>query len=281
VPTYSLSSASKPSTRLSDSAVVDFHNHLIPGVDDGAADLDESRRGLAAMREQGVGTIITTPHIKASALAFGSATDYLDRVDAAWHELKTVATTEFPTLRLERGFEVLLDAPRVDLSDSRLRLAGTRFVLVEFPWNGLPVNSANALFDIKMSGHTPIVAHPERYSDMDRNLTVAESWQRVGAFLQVNEGSLLGHYGARAQALGWASLECGMANYLCGDFHTRGVCPTLTAREALSLRDVGQDLARLLMEVNPARMLEGLDPIQIEPIRKQKRPWWKRFLGGR
>src|SRR2546423_2405662 len=136
--------------------MLDFHNHLIPGVDDGAASLEESRAALGVMQAQGFRTIITTPHIQASLLERDGANDYLRRVDVAWDQLRTLGKSEFPALRLERGFEVLLDIPREDFSDARLRLGGSRFVLVEFPWSGIPINSATALFNIKVAGYTPI-----------------------------------------------------------------------------------------------------------------------------
>jgi protein-tyrosine phosphatase len=260
---------------------VDFHNHLIPGVDDGASGLNDSGHALSEMQGQDIRTIITTPHITASTLGTSAADNYLNRVDAQWKELQLLAASEFPTLRLERGFEILLDTPRVDCSDPRLRLAGTRFVLVEFPWSGLPVNSAKALFEIRMSGYSPIVAHPERYADMDVSLTLAETWQRAGAYLQVNEGSLIGHYGHRAEKLGWKSLERGLANYLCSDFHTRGECPTLRARAAMIRRGRSDDLVVCLTEVNPARLLEGLDPLPISPLNVERRSWWTRLFDRR
>jgi protein-tyrosine phosphatase len=204
------------------------------------------------------------------------ATEYLERVDIAWGRLQSVAASDFPGLRLERGVEMLLDAPQVDLSDPRLRLAGTRFVLVEFPWSGIPVNSARALFNIKMSGYTPIVAHPERYADMDKNLDLAEEWVNSGAHLQLNEGSLIGQYGVQPRALGWRALERGLASYLCSDYHSRGKCPTAAMVLSLKKRN-GAEAAYVLTDVNPHRMLGGLDPESVPSVRAQPRSWWRRF----
>ena len=233
------------------------------------------------MQAQGFATIVTTPHIQASALERGSATEYMGRVDSAWKELLALGAEEFPSLRLRRGFEILLDAPTVDLSDPRLRLGGTRFVLVEFPWAGIPLRSTDALFAIKTSGYTPIVAHPERYFDMDRELKLAERWQRSGAYLQVNEGSLVGLYTSRARDLGWRALERGLASYLCSDYHARGTCPTAAARQALMQRPGGEAVLRLLVDVNPNRMLEGNDPQPVPALKRKPRPWWRRLIGRR
>ena len=207
--------------------MIDFHNHVIPGVDDGAADLDQSREALAAMRAQGITTVVATPHVKGSLTEDEGAADaFLTQVDGAFAQLKEMAAREFPDLRLERGHEVMLDTPHARLGDARLRLAGTRFVLVEFPFMMVPPNAPQAVFDLKMQGFHPIIAHPERYGNVDPSLDQAEEWRRVGALLQVNAGSLLGRYGKQVQELARGLLRRGMVDYLSSDFHARGSCWT-------------------------------------------------------
>jgi len=256
----------------------DFHNHIIPGVDDGARSLEESSRALAEMADQGIGVIVTTPHLNASDVLSGNAGAYMALVEQKWNALEAMSREEFPQLRVDRGFEVLLDAPRVDLSDFRLRLAGTRFVLVEFPMSSLPPSAAEALFDIRVKGYTPVMAHPERYHYMDDNLTLAKGWIRAGAYLQVNLGSLTGRYGRKARALAWRCLEQGIASYLFSDFHARGECPTRRALAVLDARS--HAMTELLTQVNPERLLSGLEPLAAEPLTQRRRlhHWLSRFF---
>jgi protein-tyrosine phosphatase len=259
--------------------MIDFHNHLVPGVDDGADDLDQSRAALAAMAAQGVRTVVVTPHFNASTTASPGEMDAcFARVDPAWERLRAMAAAEFPGVRLERGVEVKLDTPQSDLSDPRVRLAGTQFVLVEFPFMAVPPNAAHALFDLKVQGWTPIVAHPERYSNLEPDLRSAHEWRRVGAHLQVNCGSVLGRYGPQAKELAWALLRRGMADYLCSDYHARGEPWTAECRAALEAAG-GRAQAERLMEENPARMLENELPEPVPPLSRRARPWWSRVLG--
>ncbi|MDB4948738.1 MAG: hypothetical protein JWM27_1387 [Gemmatimonadetes bacterium] len=257
--------------------MIDFHSHLVPGVDDGAADLDQSREALAAMRAQGVTALVTTPHVR------GSQTErpdelgaFLAQVDAGFEALRGMAADEFPGLRVERGHEVMLDTPRPDLSDPRLRLAGTSFVLVEFPFMAVPPHASQVIFDLKMQGWQPVIAHPERYSNVDPTLAEAAEWRRVGAYLQVNGGSLLGRYGKGAGEVAWDLLRSGMVDYLSSDYHARGSLWIAEAVAAL-VAEGGAEQARLLTEVNPARMLDGQPP---EPVPALQRPpsFWRRLL---
>ncbi len=260
--------------------MLDFHSHLIPGVDDGSTSLEESRTAIASLTMQGVTTIITTPHLRASLLSRVDETAaYFELVDSAWDELKAMAAVEFPALRLERGFELMLDMPHVDLSNPLLRLAGTRFVLVEFPFSALPPNSSQVLFDIKMAGYQPIVAHPERYIDMDRELTVANEWRRVGAALQVNSGSLIGAYNPKAQSLGWKILRSGMADYLSSDYHARGMAHIVNARTAME-NAAAVEQYNLLTTVNPERILQDEAPLPVPAVREPEKKGWRKWFGG-
>jgi protein-tyrosine phosphatase len=258
--------------------VIDFHSHLMPGVDDGAATLEASRAGLRELMAQGAEVIITTPHLKASLLEMPhERTSYLARLDAAWDALRTLASSEFPALRLDRGVELLLDVPQVDLTDSRIRLGGTRFVLVEFPFAMIPPQSARVLFEIAVAGYVPIVAHPERYRDMDEALTLAAAWKDAGACLQVNTGSLVGKYGPIARAKAWQLLRTGLADYLSSDFHA-GLKEVLTHTAArIDLDRVGGMASyNALTSTNPVRLLQGERPQAVPPLPSSS--LWRRLL---
>jgi Capsular polysaccharide biosynthesis protein len=233
--------------------MIDFHSHLMPGVDDGAADLDESRAGLQVMVEQGVTTIITTPHVR------GSQTHrpeelyrYLLQLDSAFESLKNLAGAEFPGLRVERGAELMLDVPSPVLIDERLHLAGTKFMLVEFPFMNIPPHSTIPIREIKGNGVIPIIAHPERYSNMSGNMEIIESWRDAGACIQINAGSVVGQYGATAKRLVWQILENGWADYLSSDYHSRGRCPIRDCEEIMRERG-GAAQHHALTVTNPER----------------------------
>jgi protein-tyrosine phosphatase len=259
--------------------MIDFHSHLVPGVDDGASSLDEALAGLGEMRAQGVHTVVTTPHLGASLAATDpeAHASYLAAVDAAFDALAEAAARAYPDVHLERGFEVMLDTPRPDFADPRVRLAGTRAVLVEFPFMNVPPNVSGVLFEVGMGGWAAVVAHPERYGNL-QDPSEAEGWRRAGARLQVNHGSLLGKYGPQARDRAVALLRRGLVDYLSSDYHARGSCHVAAGR-AEAARLVGEERAALLTETNPARLLEGRPPLPVPPCADERRPFWSRLLG--
>jgi protein-tyrosine phosphatase len=249
--------------------MIDFHNHVIPGVDDGASTLEEALAALRELRGQGVSVVVATPHLDASSLArVGGADDPLESIRAGWERLRAAAAAEVPGLRVERGAEIMLDTPSPSFDAPEVRLAGTSFVLIEFPFMSIPPAAGAALFEVKLRGWTPVVAHPERYHNFDDDCAQAVEWRERGGLLQVNAGSLLGRYGAAAERRGWALLGLGLVDYISSDFHARGTPHLRGCSEALAAAGGGEQ-ARLLMHDNAARMLDDLPPHPVPPLRRR------------
>jgi len=252
--------------------LIDFHNHLLPAVDDGAQSVAEARAGLLAMRDAGVDTLVVTPHFQGVLSLKAEALEArLSEFDAAWDLLRAEAA-DLEGFRLERGVEVMLDIPSPDLSDPRLRLAGGTFVLVEFPFMAAPPGVDRALAGLRARGWIPIVAHPERYANVDRRMGEVLAWRQAGAFLQVNAGSVTGRYGPDAQERALRLLATGWVDYLCSDYHSRGR-PSLGRCRDLLLEHGGAEQVSLLMEVNAGRMLAGEVPLPTPPFLVQESLW--------
>ncbi|MGH7464767.1 MAG: CpsB/CapC family capsule biosynthesis tyrosine phosphatase, partial [Longimicrobiales bacterium] len=180
--------------------MVDFHNHVIPGVDDGASSDDEAAAALRAFLAHDTRQIVTTPHVNGSLTLRREAIEArLREIDAGWERLQVIARDHAPDIQIHRGAEVMLDTPEPDLGVERLRLAGTWFALCEYPFMTVPPNSTGVLQRMIAAGVTPIVAHPERYVGVDTKCALPTRWRSAGAFLQINAGSLTGRYGEHAR----------------------------------------------------------------------------------
>lgn len=246
--------------------IVDLHTHVLPGVDDGARDLEESISALAALVADSVATVVATPHFRASLQERPErAGRRLELFDAAWELLSEEVEKKAVNVRLERACEVKLDAPRVALDDERLRLAGTRFVLVEFAALRLPAFGGNQLGAVAEADLVPVLAHPERYAGIMASLERAEKWRQSGALFQVNGGSLLGRYGGPAEAAAREFLSRGWVDLLASDYHARSEPDVAAVRDWLISMDGGDQIAELVLSTNPARVLAGEPPLEVPP----------------
>jgi protein-tyrosine phosphatase len=271
------------------SGIVDFHSHLLPAVDDGARHLTHSIDSLKAFAAQGVTTCVTTPHFDASLTRVPERlAARLAEFDRAWEALLAEvamsegATTKEPQLpALARGTEVMLDEPDPDLSDSRIRLNGGAFVLCEFPMLQLPPNAQYAIENLIRRGWRPIVAHPERYRNLDSRFSGLARLREAGALFQMNAGSLLGMHGDAPERVARQLLGLGWIDYLSSDHHARGAPATARALEVLCEHGGEAQAARLSVE-NPQRMLVGEPPLAVEAFAPpDTSSWWQRLLRRR
>ncbi len=258
----------------------DLHSHLIPGVDDGAQAIEDSLDAVDKMVRAGVRRIVTTPHVAASLIGDTSEFEaYMAEVDEAWRRVHTVVSKRFPEVDFHRGFEVAVDRPDADLSDDRLKMAGTSFMLIEWPRLHVPQRTEHVVQRIREAGIKPIIAHPERYSGLDVELAVVGLWREAGAYIQVNHGSLVGRYGAMAQQIAMELLKKGWVDFLSSDYHARGGLKPYIRESMKALYHMGADEQfRTLTATNPARLLADDEPLPVQPLFVAQR-WWDRVRG--
>jgi protein-tyrosine phosphatase len=259
-------------------SIVDLHSHLVPGVDDGAHDVAAVVESVDRMARAGIRNIVTTPHIRASLTLDPPALAHrLEEVQSAWERAADAVGSAFPDVEYRLGHEVMLDVPDPVFSDPRIRMAGTDFVLVEWPRLHIPPATVRVLEGIVASGYVPIVAHPERYAGMGDAMDVVAGWREVGALLQVNYGSFVGRYGAEAKSNAYRLLRRGWAHYLSTDFHGRSNL-RLYKDEAWSVLEElgGREALTTLCVTNPSRLLRNETPLAVAPL-PAERGFWARL----
>ena len=235
--------------------MLDLHCHLLPGVDDGSRTVEQSVGVLERLRRQGYAGLCLTPHLLASRTGAGVP----QRHAAAFEKLTASAPLG---IRLYRGAEVMLDRPlEARVAEERLiTLNRTRYLLVEFPRLVLATTVEQALRRVVELGLVPLVAHPERY--VCCRVATAAHWKSLGALLQVDGPTLISTRtrGERARQL----LAAGLADILAADNHgdDRSLHPVRTAL----LRKDGATQARLLLEENPARILDDGPVTEVPPL---------------
>jgi protein-tyrosine phosphatase len=221
-------------------AIVDLHSHLVPGVDDGTTTVAESLTALAGLYQEGVRTVVTTPHLLLPHLASEAALDTeLELHRQAFDQLAAACTDNDALPSIALGQEIFApDAVQVRrvLRRGDIGLANGRFLLVEFGFD-LQGTHNDVVREVNGAGRQIVIAHPERYRYLEGHdpLEVMRTWQELGALLQVNVGSLTGHYNRSSpgsEQLAWQMIDLGLVDLLATDHHgprRSGVSP----REAL------------------------------------------------
>ena len=182
----------KQKTSISESGVLkgfcDCHTHLLPGVDDGVATIEQSLEVLAYMESQGVSQVWCTPHVMDD---IPNPTELLLR---KFEELKTAYKGN---IKLNLAAEYMLDSEfEKRLAEGDILKMWDDVVLVETSTNIPPYNLLNLLENIMSKGYRPMLAHPERYRYMD--VADYRHLREIGVYYQLNLPSVVGYYGETA-----------------------------------------------------------------------------------
>jgi protein-tyrosine phosphatase len=240
-------------------SIVDLHSHLVPGVDDGSATVAESLDALGALHRENVRSLVTTPHLLVPHLVGDDAVDReLDRHRRAFDDLAASCDGRADLPAIALGQEIWApDAHAIRRIVLRpdIGLAGGRYLLVEFGFELLG-NHNDVVHEVQAAGRQTIIAHPERYHYLDGHnpVDVMRTWRDLGALLQVNVGSLTGHYrrsSPGSESLAWEMVELDLVDVLSTDHHgprREGVSPR-EAFNALIARGQRMLAERAMVEI--------------------------------
>lgn len=258
-------------------AVIDLHNHILPGLDDGAADIAESLEIARQFVSEGVTAVAATPHLNPVAEA------RVERrmVERALQQVQEAVAREGIALEITGGHEVYLVPEVLPLLEEEqvVPLGGTKTLLVELPFEVRPLYLDDLVFQIQLMGYSLILAHPERYRYVQREPTSLAPLVERGVTLQVTAPALLGEYGATVRQTAETLLQAGLVALAGSDRHHPGQLRSLAlARERITaLTD--ESLADLTLTENPRRILQGQAAIPPEEswTPRRKRSFFDRF----
>ena len=240
--------------------MADVHCHLLPNVDDGSRSVEQSLGILKLMREGGIGDVCLTPHVAGTELRPDQLEQRLEELNRATASLRAAAA-DLP--RLHRGVELMLNTPLEEQSvvDRRLTLAGSRYLLVEFPTAMSPDSIRGLLRQVVERGFVPVVAHPERYAAATSDEVY--QWREIGSAVQLDATTLVRRGGSRT-ARAREFLAEGLADILAADNHgdDRLLCGVTEA----FLEVEGDIELEILTSSNPRAMLHDAALERVPPV---------------
>lgn len=235
--------------------MIDLHVHLLPGIDDGPASLEEAVRMCRLAAEDGCTTLVATPHQRHDAWWNGDVSE-LEGLRARLQD----ALGGEPRVLL--GAEVRVGAGLLeDLERGReggvLPLAGSRYLLLEFSRVVPDPDPAGLVHELTVAGWRPVLAHLEEIRWLAADLDRVEALVAKGATVQVTGASLLGHRGRHVQDRARRLLDAGLVHFLASDAHDPDHRPPgLSQAKAAVARRYGDEVAELLTQTNPRAVIE-------------------------
>lgn len=250
--TVSLHPAESPVER---NLMTDIHTHILPGLDDGAAEMEDSLELAEMALEGGTRYLIATPHSNQMGRFENFYSSALER---SFQRFRRTLEEEDIPLKTYLGMEIYAtDDMEEKIRDGALiSLNESRYYLVEFGFEDEPEDIFDGLEQILAADGVPVVAHPERYTCVHREPELAYEWLRMGCLTQVNKSSLLGRFGRRAGMASRFLLDNGWITCLASDAHSPSWRTTdMSDAGEFLVQRYGEELMRKLMVENPERIL--------------------------
>jgi protein-tyrosine phosphatase len=262
--------------------MIDIHHHLLPGVDDGSKDFDNSVAMAKIAVEDGITHVACSPH------ANGQYNYDRERYEGIAEALRQRLAQEGVPLTVGLGcdFHMSYDNVQAALADHKpYSINGKGYVLVELPDYGVPRGLTETFYNMQVAGMTPILTHPERNPTLQADTSRLVSWLRGGLLIQVTAGSVEGKMGKAAEKMAHQLLANRWVHFLATDAHnTSSRPPRMSGARKIVEKKYGKDYAHALCVENPmAAYTGGTMPPQVEPLKLyenlEEESWLKRVLG--
>ena len=194
---------------------IDFHSHLLFGIDDGAKTFDETLTLVKALMDFGITQFITTPHVM-NHVWENSRSAILARQD----EVNALLQKNNMNVEIKAAAEYLMDGHFLELlKNEPLLTLKDNYVLVEMSYVNPPIQLYDILFELQLAGYKPVLAHPERYNFFHHNFKEYDKLKSAGCSFQLNLLSTVGYYGESVAKTAQKLLDLGMIDYASSDTH--------------------------------------------------------------
>ncbi len=259
--------------------MIDMHSHILPGLDDGAADWEQAIAMARVAVDDGITEMVCTPH-----WVLGKYENGKEEILRRFAEFETRLAAEKIPLKIHSGTEL-----RVDTSiPERLRSGelftlnnGSNYVLLELPEEALPENLPEFFWNLQINNYRPILSHVERNPLIRENPQRLFTWVENGILAQVTAASILEEFSQEIREFALSLVEHRLVHMLVTDTHSlRMRKPQLSgARKAIETL-LGAETAERMVYETPRHILMGehvpvIDPIPFE--KRKKKGFWSRF----
>ncbi|MEP9406896.1 CpsB/CapC family capsule biosynthesis tyrosine phosphatase [Peribacillus frigoritolerans] len=252
--------------------MIDIHCHILPGVDDGAADMKESFNMARKAVEAGITHLFATPH----HLNEKYVNVKNDIIECAVRLNESLKQSNIPLtihlgqeVRIHRDIFTSLEKAEILTLDDN----GT-YLLLELPSGKVPTYTQEVIYELLLKGVTPIIVHPERNKELIANHKLLFELVQEGALTQLTSGSIIGNFGKSIQSFSKKIIEHNLAHFIATDAHNIG-SRGFTLQQAYESITKAYGIERTFyFKENAEQLLKDQSPTVLKPV-----PFKKKILG--
>ena len=198
--------------------MIDFHNHILPGADDGSESIDMSLDMLRKAAKQGITEVINTVHFQHPKMDDKNV-EYKYLLNEV-NKLQEALDKENINIKIHLSSEVFFLQNLSKMVDNPLLTIGNgKYMLVEFSVNIVPFGYEEEFYELQLKGVTPIIAHPERYRFVQKKVDILKKWIDTGYIIQVDAGSIRGDFGEKIKNITMEMVDKGYVHLIGSDAH--------------------------------------------------------------
>ena len=243
--------------------MIDFHSHIIPNIDDGARSVEETFNLLQEAQEVGFdGIVLTSHYIEGYYETNAPERDIWVKAISDNLKIKGLETNLF------LGNEIYISDNMMNLliEGKASTINNSSYVLFEMPMNTEPMNLYDVIYSLEKNKLIPVLAHPERYSFVQKEPELIYDLIKKGLLMQSNYGSILGQYGEKAKFTVKKLLESDMVHFLGSDVHRpKTIYPKIPQALEEIEKIIGKEKLEKLTTINPKLALENKRIVIEEP----------------
>lgn len=236
--------------------IIDVHCHILPGVDDGAQSFEESKQMLEVEYKEGVRAIFATPHFRRHMFECS-----MDKIEQQYQKVKEIAAGIGDGMDVFLACEYHVNMEMVENLNNHVRptMAGSPYVLAEFSGDSEFSFIRERTYDLVSNGYKPILAHVERYRCLVEKTEHIEELVRLGAYMQVNTGSVIGEDGWKVKRFCKKMMQENLLHFVGSDAHgMRHRTPCMDPCVQYMKKKMGEAYTKKILIDNPSAILKSM-----------------------
>jgi protein-tyrosine phosphatase len=241
--------------------MIDIHAHILPGVDDGAKNLEQSLEMARMAVKDGIRTMVATPHLFKGRIFDLSQLNSKEMISQHVAQLRQKLSEETIPLEVIPGCDFPLGFETLKLLDEGQAMTindANRYLLLELPSTSLPPAIDEICFHLQSKGLTPIITHPERHLIIQEMPHKLKRLIDLGCIVQMTGNSLTGSFGRRVKKISHQLIKFGYIHLLATDAHNLETRPPLLSEAVTELsRLVGESRAQAMVNDIPEKIIAG------------------------